>query len=362
MSENEGTGGPGGKTNGCGCATLQMVRPDEPGNNRDPVITPVSPVLDRKSRRDHILARIGQDRNGHRVSPGLYSVGSPGPGSPVVVTANYTLSFDAVRSALAGIDAYILVLDTKGINVWCAAGKGTFGTNELVSRIHSTGLAQAVHHRRLILPQLGAPGVSAHDVHRDTGFHVEYGPVRARDLPQFLIDRTATPEMRTVTFGLRDRIVLIPVELRSVLLPAVIGIGALWLAGGWLPASALFAAILAGTVLFPVLLPVIPTVDFSTKGLTLGMIVAIPFAVMAFLSGIMVAPFWVSITSTISLLLIVPAVTAFLALNFTGSTPFTSRTGVRKEIFSYVPVMTGAGLIGSTFALVVGITYFLGVW
>jgi CO dehydrogenase/acetyl-CoA synthase gamma subunit (corrinoid Fe-S protein) len=73
-----------------------------------------------------------------------------------------------------------LILDTKGINVWCAAGKGTFGTDELVSRISKTGLSKIILHRKLVLPQLGAPGVSAHEVTKQTGFSVVYGPVRRR--------------------------------------------------------------------------------------------------------------------------------------------------------------------------------------
>ena len=87
----------------------------------------------------HALIATGVNRDGHRVEPGLYALGSPGPGAAVLVTADYTLSFDALRSALAEIDAYILVLDTQGINVWCAAGKGTFGTDELVKRAQERG-------------------------------------------------------------------------------------------------------------------------------------------------------------------------------------------------------------------------------
>ena len=85
-------------------------------------------------------------------------MGSPSPDSPVLVSANYKLSFDVLRRSLAGIDAWILVLDTKGINVWCAAGKGTFGTEELLRRIAAVRLGEVVSHRRLVLPQLGAPG------------------------------------------------------------------------------------------------------------------------------------------------------------------------------------------------------------
>ena len=87
---------------------------------------------------DHFLARWGINRMGHRVDPGLYRIGNPGPDSPVFASANYTLSFDALRSSLSGVDGYILVLDTKGINVWCAAGKGTFGSAELARQIQIT--------------------------------------------------------------------------------------------------------------------------------------------------------------------------------------------------------------------------------
>src|SRR5512136_881089 len=162
-----------------------------------PYILPVQSRLTASDRWDHVLARIGVKRGEHRVEPGLYALGSPTPESPVFVSANYTLSFDALRSSLDGIDGYILVLDTKGINVWCAAGKGTFGTEEVIKRVQDTELSQVVSHRRLILPQLGAPGVSAHEVQKRTGFKVDYGPVRASDIPRYL-SKGPDAEMRRV--------------------------------------------------------------------------------------------------------------------------------------------------------------------
>ena len=105
-----------------------------------PKILPVQTRLTKTDRWDHFLARVGWKRGEHRVEPGLYAIGNPAPDAPVFVSANYTLSFDALRSQLDGIDSYILVLDTKGINVWCAAGKGTFGTDEIVNRVFATHL------------------------------------------------------------------------------------------------------------------------------------------------------------------------------------------------------------------------------
>jgi hypothetical protein len=284
---------------------------------------------------------------GHIVKPGLYRLGNPTPDSPVFVSANYTLSFDAVRSALTGIDCYILVLDTKGVNVWCAAGKGTFGTDELVRRIAYTGLSGVVKHRTLILPQLSAPGISAYEVKRRSGFTVEYGPVRASDLPEYLKTRKATPEMRRVQFPLKDRLVLTPVEFVHIALPTIIASIILYFLAGPLAALAAVTAVLAGTVLFPVLLPFIPTHDFSTKGIILGEIVAIPFAVFSFTTNLTLS-FWENASMSLAFLLIMPALTAYLALNFTGCTTFTSRTGVKKEIFRYTPVMAfmaGSGII-----------------
>ncbi|HMA06201.1 MAG TPA: carbon monoxide dehydrogenase, partial [Methanomicrobiales archaeon] len=112
---------------------------------------PTTSAITRSNWFDHFLARWGVNRMGHTVEPGLYRLGSPTPESEVFVSANYTLSFDALRSALEGRDAYILVLDTGGINVWCAAGKGSFGSEELVRRIGLSGLAEVVSHRKLIL-------------------------------------------------------------------------------------------------------------------------------------------------------------------------------------------------------------------
>jgi hypothetical protein len=319
-------------------------------------------ALTARNRWDHVKARFAINRSGHRVEPGLYALGSPTPDSPVFVSANYTLSFDALRSALDGIDGYILVLDTEGINVWCAAGKGTFGTDELVHRIEATALQDVVSHRVLILPQLGAPGVAAHEVKKRSGFKAEYGPVRASDLPEYLETRKATPEMRQVRFGLADRLVLIPVEIVAVLLPVVViaAIGAvLRRALPSLPLDYLFilgliGAVFAGVVLFPILLPWLPTRDFSSKGFILGGLVAVPFAGTTFL-GNAGATWWRQVGAALPHLLALPAVTAYLALNFTGSTTFTSRTGVRREIFTYIPIMGWMFGMG----IVLGIILFL---
>ncbi len=316
-----------------------------------PKIFPTTGRLSARDRWDHFLARAGWKRGEHRVEPGLYALGNPTPDAPVFVTANYTLSFDALRSSLEGTDAYILVLDTQGINVWCAAGKGTFGTDEIVRRVMIARLGEVVQHRKLILPQLGAPGVAAHEVKKRTGFWVEYGPVRAADLPEYLKTHKATPEMRRVEFPLRDRLVLVPVEFVHVILPMLAAAVVMYFLGGWVSSLAAIVTALAGAALFPLLLPWLPTHNFSTKGFILGGLVALPFAASVFLRH----PDWTwyrQAGQALEFLLAMPAVTAFLALNFTGSTTFTSRSGVKREMFAYIPAMAWTFGIGILLAVV----------
>lgn len=334
----------------CGCAEK---------SSRSPEIKTTTSKITFANRLDHLLARLGWNRLNHSVEPGLYRLGDPDAESPVFASANYTLSFDALRSSLAGIDAWILVLDTKGINVWCAAGKGTFGTEELVHRIESTGLAGIISHRKIIVPQLGAPGVSWPEVMQRTKFIVEYGPVRASDLPEYLKTHTATPAMRRVEFSLRDRLVLTPVEFMHAALPALAAAAILWFLAGPVASLAAISAVLAGTVLFPLLLPILPTRDFSTKGMILGVIVSLPFAYVFGTDPNL--PVWAGVLSAAAALLLITPVISYLALNFTGCTPFTSRTGVKKEIFSYVKVMAGMAALGVISGIILGVSRMLGV-
>ncbi len=315
---------------------------------------PTSSSITLKNRWDHFLVRIGYRRKWHRVSPGLYSLGRPNSESPVFVTANYTLSFDALRSSLKDIDCYILVLDTKGINVWCSAGGELFSTEEVANRVESVSLHKVVSHRTLILPQLSASGVAAHEVKKKSGFKVEYGPIRAKDVPEYLKTHQATQKMRQVRFNLGDRLILVPVEITNTFLPLLITTIIFFIVGGFLLAAGWAATVLAGLVLFPILLPWIPTPNFSTKGFILGGAVALPFALAVIISKPDTA-LWQKIVWALIYLTAFPSITAFLALNFTGSTTFTSKSGVRREIFAYFPViacMFGGSILGMVLIIV----------
>ncbi len=310
---------------------------------------------------DHLgsfMVRLGFRRMSYTVVPGLYGIGKPDERSPVFISANYKLSFDHLRQELAGISGWILVLDTHGINVWCAAGKGTFGTEELVRSVRESNISQVVTHRKLVVPQLGAPGIAAHKVKRACGFEVVYGPILARDIPAFISNGLqATPEMRLKAFPLKERMVLIPVEffialkwgllfaLCFVLLIGFLGPGRSLENVGYFGIGALLeflSAIAAGTILTPILLPVLPGRAFSVKGLVAGLLTCLVLLLgKGFFSvGEMNLP------RETGWLLLIPAISSFLGMRFTGASTYTSLSGVKKEMRYAVPCQIAATLAG----------------
>jgi len=333
----------------------------------DTPIGSVPRLKTRLNRKDHlgtIAARWAINRQDYKITPGLYGIGTPGPDSPVLVTANYKLTVDTLRKELAAVDAWILVLDTRGINVWCAAGKELFSTREVVNRVKQSELAKVVTHRQLILPQLSATGVRARQVKKDCGFEVIWGPIRTCDIKQFLQnDFKADDSMRRVTFSFTERLTLVPVELSQVVKPTLwvllgifvasgIGSNIFSLAAAWprsLMATAAYAAgILAGALAAPALLPWIPARSFALKGAITGFVCGLGI-ILIFLSAL---NFW----GALALLLCSTAISSFLAMNFTGSTPFTSPSGVEKEMRKAIPLQALTALvavvawIGSGFA------------
>lgn len=315
----------------------------------------VKTTLEHCDRRGTLWVRLGFGRNDYTVAPGLYAVGRPDDQSPVMVTANYKLSFDHVRCALAGLNVWVLVLDTCGINVWCAAGKGTFGTRELVYRVQQTRLDQVVQHRRLILPQLGATGVAGHEIKRQCGFEVLWGPVRALDIKTFLRSgQKADDALRRVTFSFMQRLVLVPVEftlLRKYLLwalaaivllsgigPHIFSISAAWQRGIW-ALLATVTGIVTGCAVVPILLPWVPGRAFALKGIFAGAALSGPILIGLGAANGFTA--W----SIIALVLLSTALSSFLAMNFTGSTPFTSPTGVEKEMRRFIPMQLSATVV-----------------
>jgi len=302
--------------------------------------------------------RWGIGRTDYTVEPGLYAVGNPDNNSPVFVSANYKLTFDMLRKNLDGLDCWLLILDTKGINVWCAAGKGTFGTEELLNRIETSELSKYVSHKKLVLPQLGATGVSAHEVKQRSGYNINYGPVRASDIKEYInAGYKATKEMRTVKFTMWDRLVLTPMELMPALKKSLPVFGVMLAANLFAKrpfdktdVAAYLGAVLSGTVITPALLPYIPGKAFAFKGWLAGL--GVTAKILGFTGKFKKGNRLLAAGH----LLLFPAISSYLAMNFTGASTYTSPSGVNKEMKKALPFIVGAAACGA--ALTLGVHLF----
>lgn len=207
---------------------------------------------------------------------GLYRVGNPDRLSPVLVTGNYELTVRRLVRALDGaIDCWLIVANSRGINVWCAAGGGHFGAGGIIAGLRTSGVMDVVDHHALILPQLCANGVDGWRIRQETGWGVHWGPVRAEDIPDYLAaGRKKDAAMRQVRFPLKARLEMTTTMLTLygllLLIPALI----FW--RSYTLQLLMLAALMA--YFYGAFLPWIPGRDGVAKG--------------AFLAGLTVAGLW----------------------------------------------------------------------
>jgi len=205
---------------------------------------------------------------------GLVAVGRPGRDAPVLLTGNYRLTLSRVRRALKGRDLWLLAADSRGINVWCAAGGGHLTNSDVISLLQSSGIAERVDHRRLILPQLTATGLQPRIIEEHSGWQAVFGPVLARHLPAYLERGRITGDMRTIGFPPAHRL-----EIGAYW---GIPMGMVMLAAGWplfgiYPTAICAAAAFVVVVGVSLLLPWIPIIGWKRLWTALGAAVAFIF-------------------------------------------------------------------------------------
>ena len=135
------------------------------------------------------------------VEPGLRRLGNPDHMAPVFATSNFHLTVRRVERALSAIDAWLLVVPTNGINVWCASAGGEMTVRNILTVMKTSRVKDRVTHRRLILPQLSAPGIDRKLLKETSGWSAEFGPVYAKDIPAYLeLDHKKTAELCRVSY------------------------------------------------------------------------------------------------------------------------------------------------------------------
>jgi ubiquinone/menaquinone biosynthesis C-methylase UbiE len=218
-----------------------------------------------------------------KVTPGLYAVGRPDRSSPVLVTGNFDLTVRRlVRAIDQRVDAWVLVVNSSGINVWCASGGGYMTADKIIAGMNASHLRQVVDHHALILPQLCGNGVDGWRIRRETGWGVHWGPVRAADIPRYLASkRKKTDDMRWVRFPLRDRLEMVTVTLGFYGLLILLPVFLIW--RSLFPAIA--AAMLGLSYFYAVALPWIPGRDGLLKSIPLTAMALVGMLVCARLVG-----------------------------------------------------------------------------
>jgi len=248
-----------------------------------------------------------------QVKPGVYAVGEPGRDSPLLVTGNFELTVRRLVRAIEGeLDAWILVVDSGGINVWCAAGGGFLTADKIIGALHISGLSEVLHHHAVILPQLCANGVEGWRIREQTGWGVQWGPARAVDIPEYLArGRKKSDAMRWVTFPLRDRLEMTAVTLGFYALLILIPIAIFWRSIFWptLIAMAVLSAFYAVT------LPWLPGRDGLAKSL--------PLTLIALVGMLVYSTIWdpASIDVLFARALGVTALSIFIAAELQGMSP-----------------------------------------
>lgn len=157
--------------------------------------------------------------------------------------------------------------------------------------------------------------------------------------------------MRQLTFTFIERAVLVPLEVLLIVRPLLFFVASLYILSGigpeifsleqaWergtIAAGFLGCGVLAGAAGVPFFLPWIPGKSFAVKGLLLGGLSA-ALGATVFSAGMMEA--WAGGLMAV-------AVSSYAAMNFTGATPFTSPSGVEKEMRRYIPVQLAAVAAG----------------
>jgi ferredoxin len=138
---------------------------------------------------------------------GLRTIGRPDSGSPVFLSGNYTLTVHRLLKRLRPFDCYLIVANSKGSNVWCAAGMNEFNEFDIIDAITVSRIKDKVRGRKIIAPPYAAPGVDAKEVLRQTGFRLVWGPTHFDDLPAYIAaNYRRTSAMTQAQFGLSDRI------------------------------------------------------------------------------------------------------------------------------------------------------------
>jgi ubiquinone/menaquinone biosynthesis C-methylase UbiE len=249
----------------------------------------------------------------YKFRTGLYAVGYPDSHSPVLVTGNFDLTVRRLVKAIDGkVNAWLLVSDSAGINVWCAAGGGYFTAEKVIAAVKSSHLNEVVSHHALILPQLCANGVDGWRIRKETGWGVHWGTIRADDIPAYLAGRRKkSDEMRWIKFPLKDRLEMVTVTLGFYSLLLLLPVFILWRSRFW----PITFSLLGISYFYAIVLPWLPGRD--------GLYKSIPLTIISLAGLFVYTSFWnpMPIQQLFHWLVGLTGLSVFTSAEFQGMSP-----------------------------------------
>ncbi len=269
------------------------------------------------------------------VEPGLYYTGDRyDRDAPLLVTSNYRLTVFLVVRRVRAFNARLLVLDTDGINVWCAAGKGAFGNAALLAQLNRYDRASLGEGEwlRLVLPKFGLAGIDLRALRKER-IRPIIGPLYAKQLPAYLAESPLRDrEQDRVDFGLQMRAFSWVPGLKQMLgysvLLLIFFMAAHRLWGISVPVGVLAIAAFVATA-YPLLFPWIPGKRFVVKGAWLGATTAAGLVVAALIGFLPAAAVAAAVPFSL-------ATGMFFGLAYTGNSAVSNYSSVRKETAQFL--------------------------
>ncbi len=120
------------------------------------------------------------------VEAGLREIGTPDENSPVFITTNFALTYYTVESDLtsAGINCYLLVIDTEGLGVEVSVAGSKLTANVINEAIEKEDVKGKINHNSIVLPGLAARLQG--ELEMVSGMKVMVGPVDSGRIPGWL--------------------------------------------------------------------------------------------------------------------------------------------------------------------------------
>jgi acetyl-CoA decarbonylase/synthase complex subunit gamma len=122
-----------------------------------------------------------------QITPGIYAVGEPDAGSPLLVTTNFSLTYFIVSGEVGNSShaARLLITDSEGMSVLTAWSANKFSAPIIAKAVKDSDVEGQIRHRRLIIPGYVAM-LKGELEDALPGWEVLVGPQEAADIPQYL--------------------------------------------------------------------------------------------------------------------------------------------------------------------------------